>query len=142
MCNNEPMSSAKKKKMSSNHKEALAIGRAEGRSVRAYLEALEASKPKRGRKRTPTTIQARLEKIQIELEAADALRRLQLTQERIDLTEELSNLEASVDIKDLEEDFVKVAKGYAERKGISYSAFRQFGVPASVLKRSNIARSE
>ena len=136
------MSSAKKKKMSSNHKEALAIGRSEGRSVRAYLEALEASKPKRGRKRTPTTIQARLEKIQIELEAADALRRLQLTQERIDLTEELSNLEASVDIKDLEEDFVKVAKGYAERKGISYSAFRQFGVPASVLKRSNIARSE
>lgn len=88
------------------------------------------------------TIQSRLEKIEVELEAADALRRLQLTQERIDLTEELASLEASVDIKDLEAGFIQVAKGYAERKGISYSAFRQFGVPASVLKQSDIARSE
>lgn len=39
--------------MSDDHKAALAEGRAQGRAVRAYLEGLEASKPRRGRKRTP-----------------------------------------------------------------------------------------
>ncbi len=135
------MSSAKKQTMTSDHKEALALGRAEGRSVRTYLEALEANKPKRGRKRTPASIRTRLDKLEAELESADALRRLQLTQERIDLNEELEALESSVAVKDLEEEFIKVAKGYADRKGISYSAFREFGVPASVLKRSGISRS-
>ena len=48
------------KVMSSSHKAALAVGRDQGRSVRAYLEALEAHKPKRGRKRTPDSIQKRL----------------------------------------------------------------------------------
>ena len=44
--------------MSAQHKEALAVGRDEGRAVRRYLEALEAHKPRRGRKRmrTPTTL--------------------------------------------------------------------------------------
>ncbi len=135
------MSASKKQKMTSDHKEALALGRAEGRSVRAYLEALEANKPKRGRKRTPTSIRARLKKLEIELDSADALQRLQLTQERLDLHKEIEVLESSIAVKDLEDDFVKVAKGYADRKGISYYAFREFGVPASVLKRSGISRS-
>src|ERR1700689_982496 len=43
--------------MSQAHKEALAIGREEGRAVRRYLEALEAHRPKRGRKRSQETIQ-------------------------------------------------------------------------------------
>ena len=36
--------------MSDAHKEALAEGREQGRAVRRYLEALEANKPRRGRK--------------------------------------------------------------------------------------------
>lgn len=36
--------------MSAEHKRALAVGRDEGRAVRQYLEALEAHKPKRGRR--------------------------------------------------------------------------------------------
>lgn len=132
---------AKKAKMTEDHKQALAVGRAEGRMVRAYLEALESSKPKRGRKRTKESINRRLEKIETELEAADPLKRLQLTQEQLDLTEELESMDSGVDMMELEEDFVKVAKGYAERKGISYPAFRQIGVPAAVLKRAGISRS-
>jgi len=132
---------AKKTQMTEEHKQALAVGRAEGRMVRAYLEALESSRPKRGRKRTKESISRRLERIEAELEAADPLKRLQLTQEQIDLTEELESMDNGVNIADLENDFVRVAQGYAERKGITYQAFRQIGVPASVLKRAGISRA-
>jgi hypothetical protein len=127
--------------MSKDHKEALAVGRAEGRSVRAYLEALDSSRPKRGRKRTKDSINSRLAKIDDELEAADALKRLQLTQERLDLIEELGTMDTGVDISELEAEFTRVAKGYAARKGISYAAFRQIGVPAAVLKKAGISRA-
>ena len=132
---------AKKTQMTEEHKQALAVGRAEGRMVRAYLEALESSRPKRGRKRTKESIGRRLERIEAELEAADPLKRLQLTQEQIDLTEELESMDNGVNMADLEDDFVRVAQGYAERKGITYQAFRQIGVPASVLKRAGISRA-
>ena len=46
--------------MSAEHKAALAKGREEGRIVRQYLEALESTKPRRGRKRTPDSIRKRL----------------------------------------------------------------------------------
>lgn len=130
-----------KKAMSSDHKDALALGRAEGRAVRAYLEALESSRPKRGRKRTKESISARLEALPTELETADPLKRLQLTQEEIDLTDELARFDQGVDLADLENEFTKVAKSYADRKDISYTAFRQVGVSASVLKAAGITRS-
>ncbi len=132
---------AKKSQMTDDHKQALAVGRAEGRLVRAYLEALESSKPKRGRKRTKESIARRLEKLEEEIEAADPLKRLQLAQERLDLSEELEQMDSGVDLAGLETDFAKVAKGYAERKGITYAAFRQIGVPASVLKKAGISRA-
>ena len=132
---------AKKTQMSDDHKQALAIGRAEGRLVRNYLEALESSRPKRGRKRTKDSIARRLEKIEDELEMADPLKRLQLTQEQLDLSEELEQMDNGVDLVKLEEDFARVAKGYAERKGITYAAFRQIGVPAAVLKKAGISRA-
>ncbi len=135
------MAATTKKPMSTDHKEALAIGRAEGRSVRAYLEALESSRPKRGRKRTKESISTRLETIVTELEDADPLKRLQLAQEELDLTVELEAMDQAVDLTDLQADFVKVARSYASRKGISYTAFRQVGVPASVLKDAGISRA-
>ena len=109
--------------------------------VRAYLEALESSKPKRGRKRTKDSISRRLERIDVELDEADPLKRLQLTQEQLDLNEELEQMDTGVDLSRLETDFTKVAKGYAERKGITYAAFRQIGVPAAVLKKAGISRA-
>jgi len=132
---------AKKTQMTDEHKQALAVGRAEGRMVRAYLEALESSRPKRGRKRTKESIARRLERIDAELDGADPLKRLQLTQEQIDLDVELEGMDSGVNLTDLENDFVRVAKGYAERKGITYAAFRQIGVPASILKRAGISRA-
>ena len=135
------MAAAPKKAMTADHKEALAVGRAEGRAVRAYLEALESSRPKRGRRRTKESIAARLESLAEQMESADPLKRLQLAQEELDLTDELARMDQAVDIGDLEAEFAKVASSYAERKGISYNAFRQVGVPASVLKTAGIGRS-
>jgi len=128
------------KSMSAEHKQALAVGREQGRVVRRYLEALEAHKPKRGRKRTPESIQRRLESIEERLPSADPLTRLQLVQERMDLSMELEAKSNTVDLSALEEDFVAAAREYGERKGISYAAWREAGVDPGVLKRSGIRR--
>jgi hypothetical protein len=127
--------------MSDEHKTALAEGREQGRAVRRYLEGLEANKPRRGRKRTPESIGKRLDTIETELPTADPLKRLHLIQERLDLQAALDVSTAGTDLADLEAGFVAVAASYGERKGITYSAWRELGVPASVLTHAGIARS-
>src|SRR5579875_1124029 len=111
---------ASRSAMSAEHKQALAVGREESRAVRRYLEALEAHKPKRGRKRTAEGIEARLRQIDDRLSGADPLTRVHLVQERLNLQNELAAKEDAVDLKALEDDFAHAAKGYAERKGITY----------------------
>ncbi len=126
--------------MTQEHKDALAQGREQGRSVRRYLDALETHRPKRGRKRTPESIQKRLDDIEVKLEAADPLTRLQLRQERRDLLSELETKSNGVDLAQLEEDFVQSAKAYGERKGITYATWREQGVDPGVLRRAGIRR--
>lgn len=130
-----------KSSMSAEHKHALAVGREESRAVRRYLEALEAHKPKRGRKRTTDSIEARLHQIDDRLVGADPLTRVHLVQERINLESELASKEEAVDLKALEDDFVAAAAGYGERKGISYAAWRAAGVDANVLRRAGVPRT-
>jgi hypothetical protein len=127
--------------MTAEHKQALAVGREESRSVRRYLEAIELHKPKRGRKRTSEGIEARLNQIEDRLVTADPLSRVHLVQERINLQNELASKEEAVDLRALEEDFIRAAKGYGERKGISYAAWREAGVDANVLRRAGVART-
>ena len=129
------------KKMTAEHKKALAAGRAEGRSVKAYLDALEQQRPRRGRRRTPDSIKKRLTAIEKELPDASSLQRLQLVQERRDLEAELSGLDTKVDLTKLESEFVKVAKAYSARKGIEYASWRELGVGADVLKKAGIGRA-
>lgn len=129
------------KPMTDEHKAALALGREQGRAVRAYLEALEANKPKRGRKRTPESVAKRLEAVEAQLPDADPVKRLQLTQERIGLQAELDAKDDTVDIEAVEKGFVEAAKGYSERKGLSYAAWREAGVPADTLKAAGITRA-
>lgn len=130
-----------KSSMSADHKAALALGREEGRAVRRYLEALDAHRPKRGRKRTIESVQKRLADIEQKVAGADALSRLQLVQERLNLQKELDAKSTTVDLGSLEAEFVKAAKGYSERKGISYAAWREAGVDAAVLKKAGISRA-
>lgn len=129
-----------KSPMSDSHKAALATGRVEGKIVRDYLEALRANKPARGRKRTPESITKRLATIDAEIGAADAVKELRLVQERLDLEAELATMGATVDIGALEADFVRVAKGYGERTGVSYAAWRAVGITPAVLKAAGISR--
>lgn len=126
--------------MSDEHKAANARARAENKAVSAYLEGLESNRPRPGRRRTAESMKKRIEAIGEALESATPIRRVQLVQERIDLERELSAPKETVDISGLEDDFVGVAVSYSGRKGITYSAWREVGVPAAVLKRAGISR--
>jgi hypothetical protein len=127
--------------MSPEHKAALAKGREEGLAVRRYLEALESSRPRRGRKRTPASIDKKLASLQSKLDSAEALTKLHLLQEVKDLEEERARVGDAADLTDLEKKFSKVAKSYGSRKGISYSTWRKAGVSAAVLQKAGIART-
>jgi hypothetical protein len=135
------MAQRKKRTVSDEHKAAMAEGRTQSRAIATYLEALESHKPKRGRKRTPDSIAKRLTAIDKALETANPIKRLSLIQERLDLLNEKESLEGNVDLSAFEDQFVAAAKGYSDRKGISYAAWRELGVPPAVLKRAGISRA-
>jgi hypothetical protein len=118
----------------------MAEGRTQSRAISQYLDALEINKPKRGRKRTVDSIDRRLAAIADEFGSANAITRLSLIQERIDLLAEKEAMNGDVDISGLEAEFVKAAKPYSQRKRISYAAWRELGVPADVLKKAGISR--
>ena len=130
-----------KKQITAEHKAALAEGRSHGRAVRNYLEALDAHRPKRGRRRTPESIRARLTEIDETYGSATSMARLSMAQERINLNEALTAAETVFDLSGLEDEFVAVAATYGDRKGISYVAWREVGVPAAILQRAGISRS-
>lgn len=128
--------------MSAAHKQALAVGRDQGRIVRAYLEAME--RPRRpGRPKTPESMARQIAQLDARLATATPAERVRLIQERFDLKREHDALveEARVDLKVLAGAFVKVAKEYSDRKGISYAAWREAGVPAELLRRAGVTRS-
>ena len=137
-----PKKSGSTTTMSDEHKAALAKGREEGKIVRDYLEALRANRPKRGRKRTPDSVNKRLAAIDEELPNASAMEELRLVQERRDLQDELERMGDTVDMTALEEAFVKVAKSYSASKQISYASWREVGVEARVLKAAGISRAD
>ena len=129
-----------KKGMSDEHKAALAEGREQGRAVRDYLEALDAHKPKRGRKRTPESIAKRLAKIEEGLSEASAIDRLLMLQEQADLEAELAQASVAVDLSELEGGFIEAAASYSERKGITYDTWRRAGIAPSVLRAAGVKR--
>jgi hypothetical protein len=115
----------------------------ETRAVRDYLTALEANQPKRGRKRTPDSVRSQIDAAAAAMDGASATKRLALVQERIDLEAELDRLENadSVDMGDLEANFAEHAASYGGKRGISYGAWREVGVPSPVLRAAGIRRS-
>jgi len=123
--------------MSKEHKEALARGRLEARSIKAYLNALDAKKP--GRPVTRESLEQRLARVNSKLEAeVDPLKRLDLMQSKVDVEQTLANTEKNSNLEELAAGFVAHAKSYSERKGITYTTWRQFGVPADLLRQAGI----
>jgi len=136
-----PAKKASNRSMSDDHKAAIASGREASQAVRKYLEALELHKPKRGRRRTAESIQARLTVVEAEIPQAPPMKRLGLLQERTDLASELETIGEVVDLTELEAGFVWYAAAYSASKGISYSTWRAYGIPAELLRRAEIPRS-
>jgi len=134
-------SGSKKGKMTDTHRKALAEGREQARVVREYLAALDERRPRRGRKVSVESLQRRLDKVTqaINISETSAAKRLALLQEQMDLKDRIESLGQTDDFPELQKRFVKVAKPWAERKHISRAAFREFGVPADVLKEAGIA---
>jgi len=123
--------------MSQEHKDALARGRRESRAIKSYLKTIESRKP--GRPVTKESLSSRLATVNAKLEGLDdPLKRLDLLQSRLDIEEALASVKDVANLDQIEADFVANAKGYSQRKGISYTAWRRFGVPAAVLKKAGI----
>jgi hypothetical protein len=127
-------------KMTTEHKAALAAGRAQGLAVRRYLEAIERSRPRRGRRPSADSLRKQLADVEVHLKEADALQRLHLSQKRKSIEERLNADNHAEDISGLEGGFISAAAEYGRRKGIHYSTWREAGVPADVLRRAGIHR--
>ena len=132
------------RRVTNAHKAAMAQGRQQGAVIRRYLQALQVSAAprRRGRPRTPATIDQRLNAIKADLEATnvDPLKQIRLIQERLDLTTERDRLTNATDPTTFEDAFVKAVGPYSERKGITYRAWRELGVPKAVLQRAGLHR--
>jgi hypothetical protein len=126
------------KQLSPQHKAALAVGRTEARHVKAYLDALAANKPRRGRQRTLETVGKQLDQTRAELNGATGMRKLELAARRLELEAELGTKQARTDLTELRKNFVKHAAGYAHRKGIPKQAFREAGVSAADIREAGI----
>lgn len=123
--------------MSDEHKEALAQGRTESRAIKAYLKALSERKP--GRPVTKESLTKRLETVSVKIESSDnPLDKVELIQSKLDIEQQLADLDEAADIDSLEAGFVEHAASYSDRKGVSYTAWREFGVPAKVLRTAGI----
>ncbi len=123
--------------MSQEHKDALAKGRLEARAIKSYLKALDGRKP--GRPVTKESLDKRLARVDSKLgEETDPLKKLDLMQSRLEIENALQSAGGGASIEELAAGFASHAKSYSDRKGISYTTWRQFGVPAELLRKAGI----
>ncbi len=123
--------------MSKEHKDALAEGRRQSRAIKAYLSTLQSKRP--GRPVTKDSLQGRLDRVSKQIaESKDPLDSVKLMQAKLDIEAQMARMGGSQTADELEKGFIEYAKGYSDRKGISYTAWRHVGVPASVLREAGI----
>jgi hypothetical protein len=128
--------------LSTAHKKALAEGRTMSATVDRYLAAVNTPK-RRGRKVTKATLEARLAAARSAVKTASGVEKVMAAQQLRDLQARLAQFAttSATDTKQLEADFVKVARRFGENRGVGYGAWRDAGVPAVVLKRAGVART-
>lgn len=129
----------KKKPLTEPHKEAMASGRRSARIVETYLRQLEVRGRAKGQ-RSLADIARELEEVETDLAAAGIVERLPLFQRREDLQREALEIEPAEDGQ-LEQQFIAVAKQYGERRGYSYSTWREVGISREVLDAAGISRT-
>jgi hypothetical protein len=128
--------------LSPAHKRALAEGRTLSATVDRYLSSVNTPK-RRGRKVPKAALQRRLADARTRFDTAIGVEKVLAAQEIRDLQARIAAIDAAggEDHAALEAQFVKIAKQFGENRGIGYGAWREAGVPASVLKRARIART-
>ena len=95
--------------MSDEHKAALARGRAEATSIKAYL-AVATMPKKRGRQVTRSSLEEKIVSLDEKVSAEnDPLARVELIQARIDTQRALDDLGSAADLEALEPGFVEHA---------------------------------
>ena len=116
--------------------------KAEVAGVREYLKALEQNAPRRGRKRTPESVDRQIAAIDAQMAEATVTKRLDLIQQRMDLEAEKEALATAgmIDMTVLERNFVQHAAAYGSRRNISYAAWREIGVSSATLKAAGVRR--
>lgn len=108
----------------------------EAHIVNQYLEYLERRKSL-GRLNDVDKLMDRLTEIDKMIpEATTGVQRIDMVQERIDLQEALEAINPEYEAR-----FVEIAAAWAERRGVSYAALREVGVPAHVLRQAGIETS-
>lgn len=124
---------------------AMQAGRVEGAAIRRYLEALrlENAPKRKGRRKTPDSIKARIAVIdQLLAEGVeDPLNEVQIRQEKMLLIGELQALEPKAHSDEHKAEFIKAVKPYSQRKGITYGVWRELGVPVVVLREAGMTPS-
>ena len=143
--------------MSDRHKAALAEGREQGRAVRRYLEVLASP--------VPANASAMPEAPNCPIYPADDVWHSNIQQMPVNPMSatwianmggpgrllhpdfggpygyQLQVVDSVVDLRELEEEFVKAAPDYSRRKGITYAAWREAGIDPAVLRRAGIRRA-
>ncbi len=123
--------------MSQEHKDALAQGRREAKAIKSYLRALDGRKP--GRPVTRESLDRRLKKTVEKIESEEnPLKRVELIQRKLDIEDQLSNVQEAGNFEEIEADFMEHVRSYSERKEISYTAWRECGVPAATLRAAGV----
>lgn len=118
------------------HLAALAQGRAEGKAIREYLDALARQSPRK-RGRQPKSSAEISQQIK---DTEDPVERIRL---RPILREAMARESASggEDFEQVEQAFIKHVASYSQRFGLTYADWREEGVSASVLKQGGVTRA-
>jgi len=132
---------SERRSLAPSHKQALARGRSEAAIVNRYLLALGTTK-RRGRPISKERMTTRVDAAHQQLAASTGLAKLLAAQELRDLEHALSEIRQRdpANLRSLEAAFVRVAARFSVRRGISYGAWREVGVPAAILQRAKIRR--
>jgi len=128
--------------VTADQKQAMQRGRRDAAAVDAYLKALRIPK-RRGRPISIDDLRARRARALADADTGEGIARLKSLQAAADLEAriEAASDRAEIDIDALAEGFVAVAARYSAQHGISYSTWREAGVPAAVLKQAGIRQT-
>jgi hypothetical protein len=131
-------------KQTEEQKAAMIEGRKAATAVRLYLEALDRTKPRRGRpkQKTMEQLDVEIEALRAAFDAADPMGRLPLLKKLDKVGAEIRELQeeeaAEEMLAPLAKEFIQCAAGYSERHGTLHHHWLAVRVPPEVLAEAGI----